>query len=167
MSIIDVMIVIDCATVIEEFGTNSDANNPVQVTTADLISMMTVQADAIKDQGGNELNVKAVTGDVIRWREESLSLNADYNTILYKFVAYSGGDLISTPQPLEMEITSPLPNPQDPLKPNTQTIKDYFWQSTVLMPGSVTYHFSFMILDRDSNVQGYFWWDPFITISNN
>ena len=83
-----------------------------------------------------------------------------------RIVPASGGNLISTPEPLEVEVKTPLPNPADPTKPTSQTIQSYFWNTTVLSPGDVTYHFNFMILDRDGNVQGYYWWDPFIHITD-
>lgn len=163
--IIDVMIVIDADTIVSDLGTNTDPNNPVQVTTADRIFMITKQDEAVSGQAGTELNVKANTMDVIRWRATSLTLNAAYDVILYKYVATGGGNLISPPTPLEADVTTPLPNPADPTKPTTQTIKNYFWQTTVEAAGSVTYHFQFIILDREGNIQGYYWWDPYITIS--
>lgn len=164
--IIDVLIAIDAETIISQLGTNTDPNNPAQVTDATLIYMVTKQADAMSGNAGNELNIKAETEDVIRWRETSLSLNSDYVGILYGFQQTGGGDqLISPPTPLQATVTTPLPNPADPLHPTTQQIENYFWETTVLNPGTVTYHFKFMIIDRHSKVLGYYWWDPFITIS--
>jgi len=58
----------------------------------------------------------------------------------------------------------PLPNPQNPLHPDRQTIQNYFFQTTVENPGDVTYHFNFMLLKRDGTVQGYYYWDPYIHI---
>lgn len=164
--IIDVLIVLDAETIVARYGLSTDPQNPLQVTDANLIYMITNQANAVSGNAGNELNLAARTMDVIRWRETTLSLNADYQGILYKFVATAGDDLISPPVPLLAKVNTPLPNPADPTHPNTQLIEDYFWSSTVLQPGDVTYHFSFMVVDRDSNVLGYFWWDPFLHITD-
>ncbi len=164
--IIDVLIAVDADTIISKYGTNTDADNPVQITDTSLIFMITKQADAISGNAGNELKIGAKTLDTIRWRETSLTLNAAYSTLLYKFVAAAGGDLISAPIPLLAEVQTPLPDPANPTSPQTQTIESYFWNSTVLKPGNVTYHFNFMILDRTGAVQGYYWWDPFIQISD-
>jgi len=163
--IIDVLIAVDTETIIDKYGTNNDPDNPVQVTDGQTIFMITKQGDVVSGNAGNELNIKAKTLDIIRWRETSLTLNAAYSTMLYKFVPTAGGNLISTPIPLLIEVNTPLPNPDNPLAPNKQTIEDYCWNSNVLKVGSVTYHFNFMILDRDGSVQGYYWWDPFITIT--
>lgn len=164
--IIDVLVVVDADTIISEYGTNTDANNPVQITDSSLIFMVTKQADAVSGNAGNELKIGAKTLDTIRWRETSLSLNAAYSALLYKFVAASGGDLISSPMPLLVEVKTPLPDSANPTSIKTQIIESYFWNSTVLEAGSVTYHFNFMILDQTGAVQGYFWWDPFIKISD-
>lgn len=164
--IIDVLVAVDADTIVLKFGTNTDPNSPVQVTDASLIFMITKQSDAVSGDAGNELTIGAKTLDTIRWRETTLSLNAAYSALLYKFEAVSGGNLISPPIPLEADVKTPLPDPANPTTPKIQTIKSYFWSSTVLAPGSVTYHFNFMIVDRSGDVQGYYWWDPFIKITD-
>ena len=164
--IIDVLIAIDAETIIAQFGKNTDPNNPVAVTNANLIFMIAKQADEVTGSAGNELKIAARTLDTIRWRETTLSLNADYDAILYAFDATSGGDLISPPVPLLAQVKTPLPNPRDPTHPTSQTIESYFWNCTVLNAGDVTYHFRFMIVDRDNSVQGFYWWDPFIHITD-
>lgn len=164
--IIDVLIVIDAETILEKFPDQGlDPLNPVQVTDADLIFMTTKEDNKIKGSEGNELTVKARTLDVIRWRETTLSLNAAFSSILYQFVFSEGKELISKPEPLLITVDSPLPNDEDPTKPTTQNIQNYFWNSTVKHGGHATYHFNFMILDRDGKILGYYFWDPFIQIS--
>ena len=165
-SIIDVLIVIDEETILTDYGTNNTPDTPTQITKPNLIFMVTKQANVISGEAGTELKLSAKSLDVIRWREATLSLNSANTAILYKFVAASGGDLISQPVPLLADVTDPLPNPSDPTHPGSQTIKSYFWNSTVLSAGNVTYHFQFMIVDREGNIQGYYWWDPFITITD-
>ena len=165
--IIEVLIAVDAQTIIETLGPNSDSNNPVQVTNAALIYMITKQGEAVSGNAGNELNIKAETLDVIRWRETSLSLNSDHVPILYKFVQTAGDQsLIDTPRPLLAKVKTPLPNMSNPLQPTTQEIESYFWEANVLNPGQVTYHFMFMIADRSGKIVGYYWWDPFITITD-
>jgi hypothetical protein len=164
--IIDVLIAIDADTILKTYGPNIDSAHPVQVSNAGLIFMLTKQANALSGEAGTELNLSAQTMDVIRWRETTMSLNSAYTGILYAFVPTAGGNLISTPTPLEADVTEPLPDPSNPAVPKTQTVKSYFWNSTVLAAGQVTYHFQFLICDRNGAVQGYYWWDPYITISN-
>lgn len=166
--IIDVMIAIDTESVIEQYGNNTDPDNPVQIdTTKNYIYMIVRSDEAVSGNAGAELTIAAKTLDVIRWRETSLTLNSAYSTILYKFESTNASGLITSPQPIIAEVQTPLPVADDPLHPSTQTIQDYFWNCTVEKAGSVTYHFKFMIVDRDNNVLGYFWWDPFIQISDS
>lgn len=165
--IIQVLIAVDCETILATLGKNTNPNAPVQVTDPNLIWMITKQVDAVSGNAGNELNIKAQTLDVIRWRETSLSLDSAYFAMLYQFVNASGGaDLISTPTPMLATVKVPSPDPEKPLQPGLQDVKTYFWECTVTNPGSLTYHFNFMILGRDGSVAGYYWWDPFITISD-
>jgi nematocidal protein AidA len=160
---IDILVVFDAETIVAKYGTNSDPANPVAVDNS-LIYMIVASGEAVSGNAGGELNIAAQTEDTIRWREATLG--PDFSAILYLFVPTSGGGLISNPVPYLATVTEPLPNPQNPTQPGTQTIQDYFWNSVALSPGSVTYHFNFMIVARNGATQGYYWWDPFITISS-
>jgi len=163
-SIIDVLTAIDADTIVATYGKNNDSANPVQVTAPNMIFMLTRQKNVLSGEGGSELNISAQTLDVIRWRACTMSMNAAYSVILYDFVATAGTQLISPPVPIEADVIDPLPDPLNPTVPKTQTIKSYFWNTTVVAAGNATYHFKFMVLDRTGEVQGYYWWDPFITI---
>ena len=165
-TIIDVLTAIDADSIIATYGTNTDSANPVQITDPNLIFMLTCQKSVLSGEGSTELKLAAETVDVIRWRATSMSMYAAYSVIQYEFVATQGGDLLSPPQPLEADVTDPLPDPTDPTVPKTQVIKSYFWNTTVLAPGDTTYHFKFIVLDRNGNVQGYFWRDPYIHITS-
>lgn len=167
MQIIDVLVVIDAETIINKFGKNTDSNNPVQVTDPNLIFMVTKRTDAVSGNGGNELKIASKRLDTtIRWKETSLSLISTYSALLYKFTATSGSNLISPPVSLLVTAQTPLSDPSNPAVPKIQTSKTYFWNCNVLKSGKVTYHFNFMILDRSGKVQGYYWWDFYIEITN-
>ena len=163
---IDVLIAIDAETIIKRFGKNTDPNRPTFVNDSSKLIYMTTRQDHIIGSPGSELTIKASPDDIIRWRETTMSLNSKYTGILYKFDATSGSDLIDTPEPKSVVISEPLPNNHDPLNPTTQKINSFYWQCTVLETGSVTYHFSFMILDRSGAKQGYYYWDPYINIQD-
>jgi len=105
----------------------------------------------------------AHTTDTIRWRETTPGVN--YESIIYGF--QDNATLISTPQLFLSTVSVPVPNPTNPLEPTEQTVSDYFWNSVVLQPGELVYHFKFMVVDRKGGIQGYYQWDPFISISQN
>lgn len=162
-SIIDVLIAVDADTLVGRYPPGT-ADAPTMVDQP-LIYMMVRQANGDFGQASKELKILASTEDVIRWRATSLSLNGDYSAIFYQFFALRGDDLISPPTPLLATVKTPLPNPAAPLQPGSQTIRSYFWETTVLQPGETTYAFRFMICGRGGAPAGYFAWDPFIKIS--
>lgn len=163
--ITDVLVSIDTEAILKQYGKNNSQGNP-QFVDPKHVYMVVTQGQAISGQAGGELNIKAAVGDVIRWRESSLSLGFEQSCIFYKFVANQGNNLISTPQPREAEVVIPVPNPQDPEKYKTQKVSNFYWTCDTLKVGSVTYHFQFMIVDRSGALCGCYQWDPFITISN-
>ncbi len=159
---IDVMTIVDAKTIADKYPAGT-AENPTMVS-GGLIYMITNAKNAMSGNTGNELRLSANTNDIIRWHMNTLSSNTDYDGILYGFDASAGGELISTPEADLVDVKVPLPNDNDPLHPNSQQIKDYYWQCTVKSPGDTTYHFRFMVTDKKGNVKGYYWWDPFIHI---
>jgi nematocidal protein AidA len=167
MVIIDVLVAIDTETILNNYDNSLDPNNPVNVqNNSNLIYMVTKQENALSGQAGAKLTISAKTLDVIRLRATSLSLNSDSQVFLYKFISSPGQQLISPPGPLSALVNAPVPNPVDPINPTTQPIKSYFYNSTVLNPGNIVYHFYFLIVDQYGNEKGYYWWDTFITITD-
>lgn len=168
ITIDNILIVFDAETIVDTYTKPSlDSTKPIGISNSNnVIFMLTKSGDALSGQGGSELNFKASPSDIIRWRETTLERNTGYNVQLYEYKASAGGDLISTPTMMPIQVTIPVPNPSNPLKPTkTQKVYDYLWQSTVLDTGRVTYTFKFEILNRDGTALGYYSWDPFVTIT--
>src|SRR5690348_7179347 len=92
MAEIDILIAVDTDSLIQQ-GLSQDSNSPTNV--GDNCIYAIVRSDeAVSGQAGAELNVAAETMDIIRWRMTSLTLNASYDTIPYKFVVSRGPDLV-------------------------------------------------------------------------
>ncbi len=161
--IIDMLIVMDGESMVDTLRPGT-MDQPTVVPTK-LIYMIAKDEKAVFGQASKELKITATTGDILRWRASSLSLNSAYQVLLYKYFALRGDDLLSPPVALIVDEKSPLPNPSAPTKPTIQTYKDHFWQATVLSPGEVTYAFQFMVMDREGDQLGYYYWDPFIQIT--
>jgi hypothetical protein len=169
-SIIDVLVVFDVDSILEKYPTPSkDPQNPTGLNGNDigLIHMLVKQLRVMDGASGGELRFSAKTNDIIRWREETFSdnINSDVDVQLYGFLVTQGDGLIDKPQLKNVEVKKIIGNPTDPLSPTFQTITDSFWQTTVLKPGDVTYHWRFMITDEKNDKLGYFEWDPFIHIT--
>ncbi|WP_150790570.1 inclusion body family protein [Pandoraea iniqua] len=161
----DVLVAIDTKAVLDRYGRNSSMSNPPLID-AKHVFMIVTHKNVVSGQAGGELDVAARIGDVIRWRENSLSLGFEESCIFYKFVS-TQVKLISDPSPREAEVKIPVPNPDDPSKPKKQQVSNYFWSCETLKTGRVTYHFQFQILDRSGNLCGCYQWDPFISIRND
>lgn len=163
---INVLIAIDAETILGTFGRNTDPNNPRSISGNSKLIYMTARQNQLGSAPGSELTINACPMDIIRWRETTLSLNSEYTGMLYRFNSLAGEGLISRPTPRVVTRSEPLPNDQDPLHPSTQRINSYYWECEVLKTGTVTYNFSFMILNRKGEKLGYYYWDPYINIQD-
>ncbi|MFD8530506.1 inclusion body family protein [Streptosporangium canum] len=163
---INVLIAIDAETILGKYGKNTDPNSPASIPDSSSLIYMTTRQNQLGSTPGSELTINASPMDIIRWRETTLSLNSEYTSVLYRFNALSGQGLISTPVPRSVVLNEPQPSSQDPLNPTTQKINSYYWESEVLDTGTVTYNFSFMILNHKGEKQGYYYWDPYINIQD-
>lgn len=162
--IIDILMAVDADTIISSYppGTPSKPT-PIDET---MIYLIVRQENGVFGEGTGELKVTARTLDTLRWRETSLSVNATYSAILYKYAPVGGKqNILSTPYPVVAEVKTPLPVPGNLLHPATQTINSFFWSAQAIAEGEITYAFNFMLTDRDNIVQGYYSWDPFIQVT--
>ncbi|MBI9050755.1 MAG: inclusion body family protein [Anaerolineaceae bacterium] len=162
-NIIDILMVMDADTLVEKHAGGS-VSNPI-VIPEPLIYLICNSAYVDFGQASKELKIAVKSLDEIRWRSTSISLGSAYFSLLYAFKLVKGDNIISAPVALEAEVKEPLPDPANPTKPKTQTVQNYFWSSTALSQGEATYTFYFMILDREGNPLGYYYWDPFIKIT--
>lgn len=162
----DVLVSIDTETILKNYPNIS--KNPATPTMIDVnhVYMVTNQNNVVSGQAGGELNLRAQVGDLIRWRETSLSQSFETAVIFYKFIGNVGNELISTPTPRKATACVAVPNPSNPSVPSCQKVDNHYWSSETLSTGSVTYHFNFLIVDRDCKIVGCCSWDPFITIRN-
>ncbi|MEU3822998.1 inclusion body family protein [Streptomyces sp. NPDC030392] len=162
--IINVLIAFDCESILERYRNPSmDPDHPTWVDPQYIL--MTTRQDRIIGSPGGELNFRAEVEDIIRWRETTLSLDDNYSALLYRYES-NAARLLTDPEPVVVDTMLPYPNPDAPKdSPSflTQRVKSHYWRADVRSVGSVTYHFSFQILDG-THVRGYFAWDPFITI---
>jgi len=162
--IIDILMAVDAETIVKSYS----AGTPTSPTSIDesMVYLIIRKENGVFGEGTGELKVTARIMDTLRWREATLTLNATYSAILYQYQAVGGEkDILSTPVSVVAEVKTPLPNPGDLLHPSTQTVNSYFWTAQAIAQGEVTYSFSFMIVDRDNVVQGYYSWDPFIQVT--
>lgn len=170
MATIDILTAIDAA---DLPALSQNRNSPTSGLNQ-YIYMIVKDAYAISGQAGPELNIRAVTGDNVRWRVTSLDSNFDLTVVFYNFTASAGGNLLSSPQllggvangtPYTVNEMMPIQGTMPWNTTNVATPYDFF-QSTVEQAGSVTYQWWFQVNNTHGGLIGYGMWDPFITISN-
>lgn len=169
MAQIDILVVVDAQT-LAETKPGGSAGSPINLgawSTSDAyVYMIAKNSYVISQQAKSELNVSANSGDIIRWTITSPTRGQTYNTLLYGFTTDSP-DSLTPPQMLDVTLNLYMPeNVNDPTGPRKKVrYEDYLWQAVILKPGvKITYHWSFMVIDNNNNVKGYYNWDPFITV---
>lgn len=164
-SVAEVMITFDAEGIIDTYGkqSNPSPSNPINVS-YNYIYMVTRAKNAFTGNGGGNLALQVRTGDFIRWRENSPTYS--YQAILCGFTVTSGANLLGPMQQSRIEINYAMPNLTDPTAKPTdkQKVKVYSWRTEAQLEGEASYVFTFMLLDRDGNVVGYYKWDPTIRI---
>ncbi|QEC78329.1 inclusion body family protein [Mucilaginibacter ginsenosidivorax] len=170
--IVYIQIVIDTEAII--------ADNPTPSTNADsptglahnYMYMVATRGNVFTPQseGTADLNVKAITGDVIRWYAVSENGNFDTAVAIYKIARYDGSDdVFSTVDFNVFNRTGILPTDRTTF-PITFSLQSYWFNSaTILKTGTENYSISFALYrhTRDQAepvLFGYFWWDPTLTI---
>ena len=131
------------------------------------ISMIAQHSAVSNDQGESELNVKANSGDVLRWTMTTFDGNTDYTAYICNG-SFNPSTNITPLFYMNMVASQYLPNGSNPLG-TLQNYHDnvYAAQATVLQPGNqIQYTMSFALVNNSTGqVVGYFSWDPFITVA--
>ncbi|MQL47798.1 hypothetical protein GEA64_07320 [Photorhabdus khanii] len=165
--IIDILVTVDVKSILPQLSQNKD--NPGSIGNS-YIYMIAHDAEGIKCQAESELNITASNGDVIRWREASLSIDGDYSLVFYDFYPQGNNGFIS-------DISFKYGNEMAyvPVEYNNRDVKvgpapGHYWEVDVLRDAKkgeynvVTYQFWFQVLDSEGHCKGYGSWDPYITI---
>ncbi|EST18845.1 hypothetical protein M878_43815 [Streptomyces roseochromogenus subsp. oscitans DS 12.976] len=156
------LIAFDAFTIVERYPNPSqDPARPTPVDPA--LIHLTTQQDGVIGQSAHRLCVRADPGDVIRWRETTLSLGFDYSVLLYKYVVRTDRKLISDLQPVIVDALLPLPVSETDHEFETQAVLGHYWAAHVQRSGSDRYKFFFQLLSGKNRL-GFFRWDPQITI---
>lgn len=164
---IHVLIAFDVEDILSNHAPPEQPNldNPINLDLGEGLIYMIVKHDAVQSgEATGELDINAVVGDTIYWRETTLAADGKYGVFLYKFVATSNGELITESLFHEKHYDRPLINPSN-LEVSWQKVKEYVWSCDAEEVGTVTYHFEFGIYENESGkIIGYYDWDPYITI---
>lgn len=159
MAVIDVLTVIDAVRVLKDAGPNDYEKTgkfyPLPHDGIGYVYMIVTFADA-KQDAVTELDLFANAGDTIRWRMTTASEGANYQCIIKSVHVGNGADCIATPQMKHEIIKVPQVDTTTPDldKLILQKTEDVYWETKVLKPGSVTYHFNFVLCSSGGDGDG-------------
>jgi len=166
---VNIAILVDAEGILAAYGNQeSTADAPIGIGSdiGNYLTMATRHSDT-SGQWGPELTISLPVNSTVRWRESTMSLNTQYRAQLYRYVPDDPNqDILSDVTAYTTTVNLPLPNDKDPLNPSLYSGHDYYWQATGQNPGNMSYHWSFMILDKNNNQLGYYTWDPFIEVTS-
>jgi hypothetical protein len=184
---VNILITVDAETLLKDFNWNGkdpigSASEPQQLNNNPgkylRLQVRNGNRGTENPSDPSDLEVYAARRQNVCWREATMSLNSVYYAMLYDY-EHSSGEYIFGKNGNKPKVTAnvatnvlvPLPDAENPTKPRTQKIQDYFWMGTVVTePGTwEKYLFSFMVLKANDDETalvtcGYFKWDPKITV---
>jgi hypothetical protein len=177
MAFINILVAVNAAELAERLGDGSMQPGSVSGPTnlgawggSDVfVSMITQNSYIASNQGGSELDVKANSGDTVRWTASTFDGDTDYTAFLYNG-SFNPSASITTLSYFNMQTSVYLPSGSDPVNGTLQLFHNnaYATQGTVIEAGQkIQYTLSFKLVNNSTGaVIGYFVWDPFISIAN-
>jgi len=177
MALINILVAVNAAELAERLGDGSMQPGSVSSPTnlgawggSDVfVSMITQNSYIASNQGGSELDVKANSGDTVRWTVSTFDGDTDYTAFLFSG-SFNPSASITALSYFNMHTSVYLPSGSDPVNGTIQLFHNnaYATQGTVIEPGQkIQYTLSFKLVNNSTGaIIGYFTWDPFISISN-
>jgi nematocidal protein AidA len=163
MAIIDVLIVVDVQRIMHDCEPNDAGRTGTYVPLGNrgegqgYVYMVTTWYHA-QGEATSELDVFAQANDTIRWRMTSISQDNNYSCFMTGFVFTSPNPTtyVTPPKPmfdtikaLQIDKSVASLNAVIPVSKD-----DFYWESTVLKPGPVTYHTKFLVFCQNQGGGG-------------
>ncbi|MBD2809987.1 hypothetical protein ID853_03580 [Xenorhabdus sp. Vera] len=181
--IIDILVTIQAEDLINRYKGrfSSNVNSPTPINDYNnYFHLFTEEDNVYLHQGSGDLIVSANKGDVLRWRDITLTKNSIYSTALVKFEAFPPHNIYNEGLMHEHLSVMTVDHFHDyimdvetakPLEVKPQEVRSYYWESTVQkmpLPGtSVTLFYSLVFgIYREGNLLGYVMMDPGIRLNN-
>ncbi len=177
MALINILVAVNAAELAERLADGSmkpgSVGSPTNLgawgSSDVFVSMIAQNSYVSSDQGGSELDIKASSGDTVRWTVSTFDGDTDYTAFLYNG-NFNPAASITPLSYFNMHTSVYLPSGTDPVNGTLQLFHNnaYATQGTVIEPGQkIQYTLSFKLVNNSTGaVIGYVSWDPFISIAN-
>ncbi|QHC94445.1 hypothetical protein PspR84_07245 [Pseudomonas sp. R84] len=162
----NVLLIVDAESVLTRYPNPSlDAAAPTSITDGFIFFAIGNNSKeiAIND---STITVPVEIGRDLHVRGRSVSLIAEHSMVVYRMTVADSGVLSEPNLQIHTNLTVPAPNPDDPTTPGSRQADDHFWTCTPKKPGDVQCELSFMLVNQQCEVVGYFHWTLGLKITN-
>jgi len=162
----NVLLIVDAESVLARYPNPSlDAAAPTSIT--DGLIFFAIGNDSknivIND---SKVTIPVEIDRDLHFRGRSVSLIAEHSVVVYRMTV-ADSDVLSEPDlQINTDLTVPAPNPDDPTTPGSRKADDHYWTCTPKKPGDVQCELSFMLVNQQCEVVGYFHWTSGLKITN-
>ncbi|MGY4815644.1 AidA/PixA family protein [Pseudomonas chlororaphis subsp. piscium] len=150
------LLIVDAETLLSRYPQPSQ--DPDDPTAIDQGFMFTLGGAHLPNGSDTDdaLNLIASIGQVFHLRGRTIALRAEHSVLIYK-IAIGGAEVLSQPELLvKPDQDIPALDLENPDQPICHQADDHFWRVTHLKPGVETCEISFMLVDTQCQVLGYF-----------
>ncbi|MGE8146838.1 AidA/PixA family protein [Pseudomonas frederiksbergensis] len=161
----NVLLVVDAESLLEKYPTPSlEAENPTTISDGFIfVASGTPPEETAKND--SKLTLTASNGKTFHIRGRTVSLIAEHSVVFYD-MAVGDTNVLSPPKlQINSGLTVPAPDPKNPTQPGSHQADDHYWECTHLNPGVAACELSFMLVNQNCEVKGYFSWEVEVKLS--
>jgi hypothetical protein len=152
------MLIVDAESVLARYPNPSlDAAAPTSITDGFIFFAIGNNSKEIVTNDST-ITIQVEIGRDLHVRGRSVSLIAEHSVVVYRMAVADSGVLCEPNLQIHTDLTVPAPNPDDPTTPGSRKADDHFWTCTPKKPGEVQCELSFMLVNQQCEVVGYFHW---------
>lgn len=160
----NVLLIVDAESVLKRYPDPSlDAAAPTSITDGFIFFATGNNSKEIVINDSKPI-IHSEIGRDLHVRGRSVSLIAEHSVVVYRMTVADSGVLSEPDLQIHTDLTVPAPNPDDPTTPGSRQADDHFWTCTPKKPGDVQCELSFMLVNQQCEVVGYFHWTVDIEI---
>jgi len=154
----NVLLIVDAESVLKRYPDPSlDAAAPTSITDGFIFFAIGNNPKEIVINDSKPI-IHSEIGRDLHLRGRSVSLIAEHSVVVYRMKVADSGVLSEPDLQIHTDLTVPAPNPDDPTTPGSRQADDHFWTCTPKKPGDVQCELSFMLVNQQCEVVGYFHW---------
>jgi hypothetical protein len=154
----NVLLVVDAESLLSKYPTPSlESENPTII--GDGFIFVASGTDANKTvENDSKFTLSTINGKTFHIRGRTVSLIAEHSVVFYN-LAVDDTQVLSQPKLLvHAGLTVPAPDATNPTQPGSHQADDHYWECSQLTPGVAACELSFMLVDQNCEVVGYFSW---------